>query len=99
MTTTLDWYGCATFAMKTAGMTIMLDAYIDRVPSAAGPRHADGRMYTADDVDECDWIVVGHSHFDHLWGTERIMPTPTPPSSPATSQFGSWRRRGSPPTG
>lgn len=73
MTTTLDWYGCATFAMKTAGLTIMLDAYIDRVPSAAGPRHADGRMYTADDVDDCDWIVVGHSHFDHLWGAERIM--------------------------
>ena len=73
MTTTLDWYGCATFAMKTAGMTVMLDAYIDRVPSAAGPRHPDGRMYTADDVAECDWIVVGHSHFDHLWGAERIM--------------------------
>jgi L-ascorbate metabolism protein UlaG (beta-lactamase superfamily) len=73
MTTTLDWYGCATFAMKTAGMTIMLDAYIDRVPSAAGPRHANGHMYTADDVVECDWIVVGHSHFDHLWGAERIL--------------------------
>lgn len=73
MTTTLDWYGCATFALKTAGMTIMLDAYVDRVPSAAGPRHPDGRTYTADDVHECDWIVVGHAHFDHLWGAERIM--------------------------
>ncbi len=73
MTTTLDWYGCATFAMKTAGLTIMLDAYIDRMESAHGPRHPDGRHYTADDVDECDWIVVGHSHFDHLWGAERIM--------------------------
>jgi glyoxylase-like metal-dependent hydrolase (beta-lactamase superfamily II) len=26
-----------------------------------------------DDIDTCDWIVVGHSHFDHLWGAERIM--------------------------
>jgi len=24
-------------------------------------------------VDECDWIVIGHSHFDHLAGAERIM--------------------------
>lgn len=73
MPTTLDWYGCATFAMKTAGLTIMLDAYVDRIDSAAGPRHPDGRGYTADDIEECDWVVVGHSHFDHLWGAERIM--------------------------
>jgi len=66
MTTTLDWYGCATFAMRTAGLTIMLDAYVDRVPGAAGPG------VTTDDVTEADWIVVGHSHFDHLWGAERI---------------------------
>lgn len=66
MTTTLDWYGCATFRMRTAGMTIMLDAYIDRAANAEGPG------LTADDIDECDWIVVGHSHFDHLYGAERI---------------------------
>jgi glyoxylase-like metal-dependent hydrolase (beta-lactamase superfamily II) len=23
-------------------------------------------------VDKADWIVVGHSHFDHLWGAGRI---------------------------
>lgn len=73
MTTTLDWYGCATFGLRTAGLTVMLDAYVDRMEGAAGPRHPDGRSYTADDVDECDWIVVGHSHFDHLAGAERIM--------------------------
>lgn len=66
MTTTLDWYGCATYRLKTHGLTIFLDAYIDRVPGA------EGSGLTADDVDECDWIVVGHSHFDHLWGAERI---------------------------
>ena len=44
----------------------MLDAYVDRVPSAPGPG------LTADDVSEADWILVGHSHFDHLWGAERI---------------------------
>lgn len=73
MTTTLDWYGCATFRMKTAGLTIFLDAYIDRMEGAAGPRDSDGNLLTADVVDECDWIVVGHAHFDHLYGAERIM--------------------------
>jgi L-ascorbate metabolism protein UlaG (beta-lactamase superfamily) len=66
MPTTLDWYGCATFRLRTAGITVFLDAYIDR---AAG---APGTGLTADDIDECDWIVVGHSHFDHLYGAERI---------------------------
>ena len=67
MTTTLDWYGCATFRLRTAGLTIFLDAYIDRVAGAAGTG------LTADAIDACDWIVVGHSHFDHLWGAERIL--------------------------
>ena len=64
---TLDWYGCATFRLRVAGITVFLDAYIDRVEGAPGTG------LTADDVDECDWIVVGHSHFDHLWGAERII--------------------------
>lgn len=66
MTTTLDWYGCATFRLKTENQIIFLDAYIDRV------EHAEGPGLAADDIDECDWIVVGHSHFDHLYGAERI---------------------------
>jgi hypothetical protein len=67
MSTTLDWYGCATFRLRTPGLTIFLDAYIDRAPIAAGA----GR--SAADVTECDWILVGHSHFDHLFGAETIM--------------------------
>jgi hypothetical protein len=64
---TLDWYGCATFRLRTGGLTIFLDAYIDRAPGAPGTG------LTADDIDECDWIVIGHAHFDHLYGAERIM--------------------------
>lgn len=67
--TTLDWYGCATFGLHTAGLDIMLDAYVDRAANAAGPEPA----LTADAVDSCDYIVVGHAHFDHLYGAERIM--------------------------
>ncbi len=67
MATTLDWYGCATFRLRTDDLTIFLDAYIDRAEGAAGPG------LRADDVTEADWIVVGHSHFDHLYGAERIV--------------------------
>ena len=67
MTATLDWYGCATFRLRVAGLTIFLDAYIDRAPNAAGA----GR--SAADIDDCDWILVGHSHFDHLFGAEAIL--------------------------
>ena len=66
MATTLDWYGCATFRLRTAGLTVFLDAYIDRAANAPGTG------LTAGDIDACDWIVVGHSHFDHLYGAERI---------------------------
>src|SRR5207245_3519055 len=63
---TLDWFGCATFRLTVGDVVVFLDAYVDRVPGAPGPG------LTADDVDRADWILVGHSHFDHLWGAERI---------------------------
>ncbi|GLY73592.1 MBL fold metallo-hydrolase [Actinoallomurus iriomotensis] len=63
---TLDWYGCATFRLTVGELVVFLDAYIDRFPGAPGP---DVRT---DDIDRADWIVIGHSHFDHLWGAERI---------------------------
>ena len=67
--TTLDWYGCATFGLHTAGVHILLDAYIDRAANAAGPSPAVG----AADIEQCDYIIVGHSHFDHLFGAEQVM--------------------------
>ncbi len=66
MTARLDWYGCATFRLMVGSLVIFLDAYIDRIPGAAGTG------LRADDIKRADWIVVGHSHFDHLWGAERI---------------------------
>jgi L-ascorbate metabolism protein UlaG (beta-lactamase superfamily) len=62
----LDWFGCATFRLTVGDTVVFLDAYIDRVPGAPGPG------LRADDIDRADWVVVGHSHFDHLWGAERI---------------------------
>ncbi len=66
MAAKLDWYGCATFRLTLGEMVIFLDAYIDRVPSAAGPG------VRTEEIERADWIVIGHSHFDHLWGAERI---------------------------
>ena len=66
MKTSLDWFGCATFRLTIGELVVFLDAYIDRIDTATGTG------LTADDVDRCDFIVVGHSHFDHLWGAERI---------------------------
>lgn len=47
----LDWYGCATFRMRSAGLNIFLDGYIDRASNAAGTG------LSADDIDACDFIV------------------------------------------
>jgi len=66
MTVTLDWLGCATFRLTIDHLVVFLDAYIDRVPSAAPIG------LTVDQIQQANWIVVGHSHFDHLYGAERI---------------------------
>jgi L-ascorbate metabolism protein UlaG (beta-lactamase superfamily) len=68
-TARLDWFGCATFRLTLPGdLVVFLDAYVDRAEGAAGPQPP----VAAGDIDRCDWIVIGHSHFDHLWGAERI---------------------------
>jgi L-ascorbate metabolism protein UlaG (beta-lactamase superfamily) len=67
--TTLDWYGCATFGLRTAGLDIMLDAYVDRAAGAAGPTPPT----SADDIASCDYVIIGHAHFDHLFGADRVM--------------------------
>lgn len=66
MTVTLDWLGVATFRLTVDDLVIFLDAYMDRVPAAPPVG-----LSTAE-VERADYILVGHSHFDHLWGAERI---------------------------
>jgi L-ascorbate metabolism protein UlaG (beta-lactamase superfamily) len=66
MTAKLDWLGCATFRLVLGDLVVFLDAYLDRVPGAKPIG------LSIDQVDRADWIVVGHSHFDHLFGAERI---------------------------
>lgn len=66
MTITLDWLGCATFRLKIDSLTIFLDAYMDRVPSAPPVG------LSTKEITQADYVIVGHSHFDHLSGAEVI---------------------------
>jgi hypothetical protein len=62
----LDWAGCATFRLTVGEVVVFLDAYLDR-PETALPTG-----FTVEGVERAEWILVGHSHVDHLWGAERI---------------------------
>jgi L-ascorbate metabolism protein UlaG (beta-lactamase superfamily) len=66
MRITLDWLGTATFRLTIGDVVLFLDAYMDRVAAAppVGLRAAD--------VQRADFVLVGHSHFDHLAGAEII---------------------------
>ncbi len=66
MRASLDWLGCATFRLVLDDLVLFLDGYVDRVPSAPAVG------ITVADVRRADAVLVGHAHFDHLWGVERI---------------------------
>lgn len=66
MAVTLDWLGVATFRLTVDDLVVFLDAYMDRVPAAPPVG------MSAATVDRADWLLIGHSHFDHLWGAEQI---------------------------
>jgi L-ascorbate metabolism protein UlaG (beta-lactamase superfamily) len=62
----LDWLGVSSFRLMIGDLVIFLDAYIDRVPAAPPVG------ITTADVERADYVLIGYSHFDHLWGAERI---------------------------
>jgi L-ascorbate metabolism protein UlaG (beta-lactamase superfamily) len=62
----LEWLGVATFRLRIDDLVVFLDAYMDRVPSAP----AIGLAST--EVDRADFVLAGHSHFDHLHGAQHI---------------------------
>jgi L-ascorbate metabolism protein UlaG (beta-lactamase superfamily) len=66
MGVTLDWLGCATFRLTIDDLVIFLDAYMDRLATARPVG------LSSKDVDRGDFVLVGHSHFDHLAGAEVI---------------------------
>jgi len=66
MKISLDWLGCATFRLTIDDTVVFLDTYMDRVPSAPPVG------LTTGEVSKADFILVGHSHFDHIAGAEVI---------------------------
>lgn len=66
MTATLEWLGTATFRLTIGELVLFLDTYMDRV--AAAPPVGLG----AAEVTSADYILMGHSHFDHLGGADVI---------------------------
>ena len=66
MAVSLDWLGCATYRLRIDDLTLYLDAYVDRVAGAPPVG------ITVDEIDEADYVLVGHSHFDHIAGAEVI---------------------------
>jgi L-ascorbate metabolism protein UlaG (beta-lactamase superfamily) len=66
MSITLEWLGTATYRLTIGELVVFLDAYMDRVPMAPPVG------LSAKDVTKADFVLVGHSHFDHLAGSDAI---------------------------
>ncbi len=64
--TVLEWFGTATFRIRTHGVTLFFDAYLDRLPGLDPVGLSTGA------VDEADFVFVSHAHFDHLYGADVI---------------------------
>jgi L-ascorbate metabolism protein UlaG (beta-lactamase superfamily) len=66
MAATLEWFGTATFRVRTGGQTLFFDAYVDRLPGL------EPSGLSAAQVDEAEFVFVSHAHFDHLYGADAI---------------------------
>jgi L-ascorbate metabolism protein UlaG (beta-lactamase superfamily) len=66
MKATLQWFGTATWRLVVDDTVVWLDAYMDRAPTAAP------LPYGSAGVDRADYVLVGHTHFDHVAGAGMI---------------------------
>jgi L-ascorbate metabolism protein UlaG (beta-lactamase superfamily) len=66
MTLSVEWFGCATFRVRTGSSTLFFDTYLDKAPDVppAG--------LTSAEVDEADFLFISHAHFDHVLGADTI---------------------------
>ncbi len=56
----LEWFGCTTFRLRVNGLTLMLDAYLSKVPGAMP------QGLSAADIPAADFVFISHAHFDHM---------------------------------
>jgi L-ascorbate metabolism protein UlaG (beta-lactamase superfamily) len=64
--TTLEWFGTSTFRIRTNGLTVFFDGYLDRLPGL------DPVGLSIREVDRADFVFVSHAHFDHLYGVDAL---------------------------
>jgi L-ascorbate metabolism protein UlaG (beta-lactamase superfamily) len=66
MDAVLTWFGVSTFKLEIDDRVIFLDTFVDRAPEApqVGLRSSE--------VERADFILLGHSHFDHTLGADTI---------------------------
>ncbi len=64
----LQWLGTAGFRLSYAGVTLLIDPYATRVPLAKvlgrAPVSPDAAMIDRH-LPRADYVLIGHSHFDH----------------------------------
>jgi len=70
----LRWLGVAGVELRSGGQTLAIDPYFTRVPL----RHMLGRMQSderlvADQIPRCDYVLVTHSHYDHLADVPEVV--------------------------
>lgn len=63
---TLEWFGTSTFRIRSKGLTIFFDGYLDRLPGLE-PVGLSTR-----EVEQADFVFVSHAHFDHLYGVDAL---------------------------
>lgn len=66
MTSTVEWFGCATFRVRVGSSTLFFDTYLDKAPGVPPVG------LTSAEVDEADFLFVSHAHFDHVYGADVI---------------------------
>jgi L-ascorbate metabolism protein UlaG (beta-lactamase superfamily) len=64
--TTLEWFGTSTFRIRTNGLTVFFDGYLDRLPGL------EPVGLSIREVDQADFVFVSHAHFDHLYGVDAL---------------------------
>jgi L-ascorbate metabolism protein UlaG (beta-lactamase superfamily) len=63
---TLEWFGCTTFRVRVAGLTLWFDTYLDRPSSIPDVGLTSAR------VDAADFAFISHAHYDHMLGADTI---------------------------
>jgi len=71
---TLTWLGTASFVVRTASTTVLVDPYLTRasIPGLIFPHEPDERAIFSALPPRIDAIVCGHSHYDHVADAPRI---------------------------